>query len=240
MHAEEKIMLPQYPRTNHIPWKPNMADDDYAADQKECNVLFTSEFVCIEEKVDGSSCGMTYADNEPIIRNRTHILRKGFVKDTPAKKQFTSSWNWFYDNIHLFKKLKEVGPLSVYGDWCFAQHGLEYDSLPSWFVTYDLYNYEVGKYMDSRKSKVILKDIGFTVVPEVHNGPIDCWEQLEELANLPSKFTTLGHQEGIYVKVSDGEWITHRFKMIREGFVQGALWNKKKLNKNTLVRVAND
>jgi len=233
--ADEKVMLPEYPRTRHLPHRANAARDDLICTEVECKVIFESPHVVVEEKVDGASCGMTINGDEPVIRNRSHILRKGYSKpNSAAKNQFSRVWNWWYDNYAMFRALAEAGPYSVYGDWCYAQHGIEYDLLPSFFVTYDLYDYEAGKFMDSVKGKALLREIGFTTVPELHTGPVANWEQLEALANLPSPFTSKGPREGVYLKVSDGKWIVHRFKMVREDFKQGALWNDSVINKNTI------
>jgi hypothetical protein len=236
----EKEVLPTYPRTLHLPWKPNAARGDLVADLKDCGVLFTSDFVSVDEKIDGANCGMVLLDGEPIIRNRDHILRKGYSKDTPAKQQFKSVWTWFYAHRDQFELLASVGPYSVYGDWMVAQHGLEYNKLPSLFMTYDLFDHDAGKWMDSHKAKEILTTCGFSTVPEVHRGSLDTWEQLEVLANQPSPFTDLGHREGLYVKVSDGRWVTHRFKMVRESFRQGALWSETEIKRNTVIKEGGD
>ena len=93
----EKSLLPQYPRTPHLPHKPNASEDDVVAQESETTVVWGS-FVTIEEKIDGASVGIAVFDGHPIVRNRDHVLRKGYVKETAAKKQFTSLWNYFYQN----------------------------------------------------------------------------------------------------------------------------------------------
>lgn len=235
--AKEKLILPEYPRTKHINFKANAKRDDLISTEKESVVLFTSPYVYIQEKVDGASVGMTRFAGEPLIRNRNHILRKGYVKKTPAKEQFLPIWTWYYKNEHKFVELEKIaGQVSVYGDWCVAQHGLEYNLLPDWLITYDLFDCNIGRFIDPKKTKEFLIQAGFSVVPELHVGTLDSYETLEKLANQPSPFTTLGHREGLYVKVSDGNWVTHRFKMVREGFEQGSLWSDKKIKKNSLMK----
>jgi hypothetical protein len=133
-----------------------------------------------------------------------------------------------------FDALNEQGPFGVFGEWMIAQHGLKYNNLPSWFIAFDLYNYETSNFVASQIARPILIDAGFSVVPQLHFGKLNSFEELEELANEPSLFTD-NKREGIYIKVSDDKWITNRYKMIREGFVQGGLWDTKKINKNILV-----
>lgn len=229
-------MLPDYPRTLHLPWKANASSDDKVATERECKSIFTSPTVAVQEKVDGASCGMCLNGENALIRNRNHILSKGYNKQTPAKAQFARVWNWFYENIHLLQALNEQGPYSVYGEWLYAQHGLEYDLLPSLFVTYDVYDYEAEKYVCPVESIRILTECGFAVVPQLHLGPVASWEQLEELANQPSPFTTKGNREGVYLKVSDGRYVTDRFKMVRADFKQGALWSESVINRNKVAK----
>ena len=35
----------------------------------------------VEEKIDGACVGIRHTGDEPILRNREHILRKGYIKD---------------------------------------------------------------------------------------------------------------------------------------------------------------
>ncbi len=222
--AAEKRILPEFPRTRHIPYKPNAKRDDLVASDAEVAPIFTAENLYVEEKVDGACCGMALSDDgHPLIRNSKHILVKGYKKDTPAKQQFVPAWGWFYKNIDKFKKLREIGgPVSVYGDWMVMQHGMIYNALPDWFITYDVFNHEVGRYLDPKIGRGLLIEAGFEVVPLLHHGPIKDFEQLSTLAHLQSAYTTQTPREGVYVKVGDGRWITHRFKLVRPDFEQGS------------------
>lgn len=228
-----KAILPDYPSTMHLPYKPNTSRGDLVAPEQEVSVIFQSQEVEVTEKVDGANCGMALYEGHPVIRNSDHILAKGYFKDTPAKRQFLSVFNWFYKNQEKFEKLNEsLGPVGVYGEWLIAQHGLEYDNLPDWFVAFDVYDYEAHQFVCTKQARSALLEAGFTVVPQLHYGKLNDFEQLELLANGTSNFTSKGPREGVYVKVSNDSWITDRFKMVRQGFVQGALWDFKKLKKN--------
>ncbi len=230
-----QLLLPEFPRTLHLPYKPNTQHGDLVAN--EADVIFRSPHVYVEEKIDGASAGMALIDEHPIIRNRNHILKKGFVKETPAKKQFTSIWGWFYENKKLFEFLDVITSgrgVTVYGEWMWAQHGLYYDQLPSWFIAYDLFCHDLGEFVETHVARTCLQKAGFAVPPLLHSGPVKSYEQLEELSLQPSPFTTQGPREGVYIKISDGTLVTHRFKMVRQGFVQGGLWSEMQLQKNKL------
>ena len=240
-YHEEKRVLPQYPRTPHLPHKPNTQREDLVASDKEVACIFTSTYVVVEEKIDGANVGMAKFDGHPIIRNHNYILNKGYQKQTPAKLQFKSIWTWYYKHEHLFDKLADLaGPVSVYGEWMIAQHGLEYDLLPSWFIAFDVYNYEEGKFMNPMQGSMLLKEVGFCTVPQLLKGTVDNYEQLEAFCQQPSPFTTKGLREGLYVKVSDEKWIIDRFKMVREGFKQGGLWSTKEIKKNQIKKDTNN
>lgn len=227
-----KQILPDYPRTSHVPHRPNASADDLIASDKEIEIIFQSNNVFIEEKIDGSQCGMALYEGQPIIRNSTHILRKGYSKDTPAKQQFVNVFNWFYKNKELFTKLGDYG---VYGEWMVATHGIKYNNLPSHFMAFDLFDYHAKKFVETYLAKEILSAAGFSVTPLLHSGKIESLEQLETLTNQPSVLTNTENQEGIYIKVCDDRWVTHRFKMVRPDFVRGQFWDGKTLQKN-LVR----
>ena len=230
LHLESQ-MLPAYPKTPHLPHKPNASDDDIVAQESESTVIFGS-FVTVEEKIDGASVGMSILNDHPIARNRDHIIHKGFVKNTAAKKQFASIWNWFYKNE---EKFKAVAPYSVYGEWMVAQHGINYTRLPDWFIAYDLYDPERDLFLSPVEARKLLTAAGFYVPVIRFQGVFEGgYSELEELANLPALWAD-SKAEGIYIKVCDGEKLLHRFKMVREDFQRGIFWDKKQLKKNSCV-----
>jgi hypothetical protein len=234
IQSRERV-LPPYPPTLHYPYKPNLKPGDKVATVTDTEILRTAK-VYIQEKVDGASCGMSLLDDHPSIRGKKHLFRKGFNKETPSVKQFADVWNWFKKHQHLFEKLNdELGLASVYGDWMVAQHGIEYDRLPSYFLTYDIYDPQQGKFLDTRLAQTILTRIGFAVTPIVYEGKFPTEEHLDLLLNGDTIFSTKAKREGLYIKVSDGQWITHRFKMVRPGFVPGALFLKDDFLRNTLI-----
>lgn len=222
MKPSFKDVLPEYPATMHLPWKPNSKGDKIAT-ERDASVIFDSEKVYVQEKIDGANCGMAYLDKHPVVRSRSKILRKGQELKNPSQAQFASAWNWMHQNKSMFLNLLEAGPYSVYGEWMIQQHGMMYDALPDWFIAYDVYDWEKGHYIDPAKADVLLREIGFHVIPILRTGKLDNYETLEALANEPSGFATDAKREGIIVKVSNGEAITTKFKMVRQGFDQGCL-----------------
>ena len=225
-------LLPAYPRTINLPWKPNIDDGDIIATSEEARVIFTAPHVVVEEKIDGASVGAALIEDNALIRNRDHILRKGYHKKTAAKMQFASIWNWFYDHIELFKKINSHGPYSVYAEWCLAAHGIYYDQLKSLFNAFAIYDQCAGEFIDPEVGRKMLSEAGFVVPPLIHVGRIESYEQLEAWTREPSAFASNSLREGIYLKIGDGQWTTHRFKMVRADYVRGALWDSMEITKN--------
>lgn len=232
-------ILPDYPRTHHLPYEPNAQRLDLIATEKECEVIFNSDNVEATEKCDGANCGCCFYEGHPIMRNRNHFLQKGktgHLSKTPAKLQFSSIYNWFYSNIDKFEKLNSLMGFeaSVYGEWLVALHGLKYDKLPDYFMAYDIYDWQHGKFICPKIAREMLELSGFNVVPLLHYGKIPNWKFLGKFCEELSPFSTTDLREGVYIKVSDGKYITHRFKMVRRGFIQGGHWNDRVLTKNKL------
>jgi atypical dual specificity phosphatase len=242
MFVKEKEILPEFPRTAHLPHKPNTDKTDRVATDAEAAVIWTA-LVNVEEKIDGASCGMTLHEGEPLIRSRDHILRKGYhKKNSAAKAQFASVWNWWYANKAKFEFIAEAGPYSVYGEWCVAQHGIAYNRLPDWFIAYDLYNYDRRFWEPSDVTARLLHEAGFNMPSLLLRGRMESladfqapdWERLEGWANLQSAWSDT-KAEGFYLKVFDSKQVTHRFKMVREDYVRGALWHPNKMTKNKVT-----
>lgn len=224
-------ILPPFPRTPHLPHKPNLEQNDLVASEIHLDGLLS-----IEEKVDGASVGITIDDEgNPVIRNREHILKKGYTKkETTAKLQFRPLWNYFYANKKAFLKILEEAPLAIYGEWMWAQHGIHYTRLPDWFIPYDIYNYELGVFLSPVIARAILRDAGFHCPTLIFEGEQELsYDDLEIWANSPASWAD-GKVEGIYLKVHDGETVIHRYKMVREDYRRGTLWDNYDLKKNDI------
>ena len=225
-----KSKLPAFPRTAHLPHKPNASEDDIVAEAFEVSVVFQCP-VHVEEKIDGASMGMTLFDGYPVLRNRDHILKKGYLKDTPAKKQFVPAWNWFYKYQDRFRQLEGY---SVYGEWMWARHGIYYDRLPDWFIAYDVFDQNTGQFIEPILARKMLCDAGFAVPFVRYIGEIDDYGHLEAMANQMSPWAE-NDSEGIYLKLDDGKQVTHHFKMVRKDFIRGRFWDGKKMMRNAII-----
>lgn len=247
----EKEIAPRFVRTKHLPLEPNAQRDDLIAHADEASVVYFPNglayepgtlSITVEEKVDGANCGVTFnrVTGEPILRNRSHILAKGYGrKETPAKKQFAAIWNWWYENEYKVKELSKLLGFvpTIYGEWLYARHTISYDRLPDYFVAFDVYRPEDACFLAPKIYRTALEEVGISVVPLVaqsNNGFSP--SELIEFRNQPSPFSSTETREGIYLKVDDGQRIINRFKMVRPNFITDNDWNDKELIKNKLRR----
>lgn len=228
-------LLPEYPRTEHLPYRPNKTDDDLVADPKDLK-KHAAHWITVQEKVDGSAAAFCLHDGHPIIRNRSNILRKGFKGRTAAKLQFDRIWNHFYENKAKFERLESLaGQVSVYGEWMVAQHGTLYDRLPDYFLAFDVYRPETRQFLDPIEAEELLSEAGFSTVPRLYDGKWLPFGELAKFLGKPSPFSSTEVAEGIYIKVRDGKSRITGYKMVREGFVPGKLWNPNIVQKNALA-----
>lgn len=231
---EAQILLPEYPRILHLPHLPNATRDDLVASPEESSVIFSTETV-VEEKLDGASLGLRWSEDELLIRNRNHILRKGYRKETPAKMQFAPVWSYFYDRRSMLENLHSLcGEVSIYGEWLLAQHGIRYDKLPALFIAYDLYKPTERNWVEPALARDYLSRAGF-IVPPLFPDELENYEHLETWIQQFSDFSTLDLREGVCVKViKDG--VLQRFKKVRTSFVRGQYWSEDSLTKNKVVK----
>src|SRR5437868_5832804 len=116
--------LPEFPRTYHLPIEPNATSDDKVASPVEME-RFLAGKIHVEEKVDGSNCGVTLIEGQIVVRSRSNILntdRSG--RGGNARAQFAPIWSYFYDRVDRFELLEEqLGFMpGVYGEWIYAAH----------------------------------------------------------------------------------------------------------------------
>lgn len=227
----------KFPKTPHLPLNPAAATkDDIIAGDEAMQIIYTAEFLSIQEKLDGANLRVYFdGENEPIVGNREHVLKKGYVKkDTPAKLQFRPVWNWLYENrkpfVNLTTMLGET-PV-VFGEWMLAQHTTKYDKLPTYFFAYDIFIDNI--FLNPVETIDLLNGAGFHVPPSVSIGtPNELRARLYEL----SPFSTTDFREGLYFKVGNKEETTHRFKLLRPDYKTVADFTERGLIKNKVNEV---
>jgi atypical dual specificity phosphatase len=224
-------LAPEYPRIPHLDKKiSNMTHDDIQLDGK-IQFPITGWF---QEKLDGANMGVSWTSG-PVIRNRNNILKKGYIKkETPAKLQFRSSWNWLHAHNKDIQKLSKslMTPVTVYGEWLYAKHSIYYDRLPDLFIAYDIYIPEDDEWLspDKFESEMSQTDIRFIKPTKMTFNDIS---DVVRVSELPSDYRN-GIREGIVIKLSDGRKVTQSFKIVNKFFDRREDFNEE-LIKNKVI-----
>ena len=126
---------------------------------------------------------------------------------------------------------KILGDCAVYGEWMYAIHGIRYTKLPDYFITYDIFLPNSNCYLETGRSRQLLADAGFEIVPLLYLG---VWtDDLVSLCNTKSAYCD-EEVEGIYIKECDENRVLNRYKLVRKGYIQGSLWSEETLARNEL------
>lgn len=224
---------PDYPRIPHLDKEiSNMTHDDI---QLESNIEFPLTG-WVQEKVDGDNMGVSWTSG-PVLRNRNNILKKGYIKkETPAKLQFRPAWNWIHDHGKDIRQISEkcMSPVTIYGEWMYAKHSLEYNKLPDLFMAYDIYSVEDDKFLapdlvDELLSKTTIKYIKPRLVTFNNiNEIIEYSERVSEYRD--------GVREGIVIKISNGRFVEKSFKVVNRHFVRREDFNEELVKNKILLK----
>lgn len=219
----------KYPRTRHI--EGSRAQHGDLDDHVPFEALKGLNLV-VEEKMDGSNCGISFEEGVLRLQSRGHYLNGGD-----------------YPHFNLFKQWAAcLGPklwtvlgedYVMYGEWLFAKHCLFYDRLPHFFMEFDILEKKSGRFLDTPRRQGMLAGLPVVSVRVMAQGPIGA---LKDLAGLvgPSAFSTLETMEGLYVKHEEAGEVKGRYKFVRDGFIQkvvdmGDHWINMPLEPNRLA-----
>ncbi|MBM7112850.1 RNA ligase family protein [Archangium primigenium] len=216
----------KFPSTPHLAWLASTsARGDKLLSPPEVRELLASE-VLVEEKVDGANLGLSVsASGELQAQNRGSYL------GTHAPAQFQPLWAWL-DTRRAALTQALGSHLILFGEWCFAVHSIHYDALPDWFLAFDLYDRQAGRFWSSRRRDAWLDALGLARVPAIARGRFT----LEDLRGmLGTSRLTQAPLEGLYVRRDEGDFLAARAKLVRADFVQaiGEHWSSRPLQRNT-------
>ena len=224
---------PEYPRIPHFNKEiSNMTHDDVSLDY---DVRFPVDCY-VEEKIDGSSMGVSWYNDGPVLRNRSNILNKGYSKiRTPAKAQFKSAWNWLHDHKKDIQKVSDelMSDITIFGDWMFAYHSVKYDKLPDWFIAYDIWVVEDHKFLSPKKVEELLSKTGIYYITPVKT-TLNSVQDVIKYSEMKSDYTD-GVREGIVIKTTEGDYTKDVYKVVNKFFTRREDFNDK-LIKNIIKK----
>ena len=142
------------------------------------------------EKIDGANTGIYRS------KGQTYLQKKGSNVDM-SHPQFSFFQNeWFFANKEKIDNLPDN--IVVYGELMRCVHTINYDSLPDWFLVFDIFDLKENKFMEWYKVEQICRDVGLHTVPLLYKGKIESKDQLLGMVPRESAFGDIA--EGIVVK----------------------------------------
>ncbi len=219
----------RFPHTPHIAWLGDGAPrDDKVLSPAEAQALLADEVV-VEEKLDGANLGISVGPDRTLrVQNRGQYLA------APYRGQFDRLAKWLPTHEEaLFDALD--GHLILFGEWCAARHSVAYDSLPDWFLVFDVYDHSAGRFWSTSRRDALARCLGLSIAPVLSRERTSLARLKTLVQSAESRFRR-GPVEGIVVRAEALEWLTARAKIVRPDFVQGINehWRRRAIEWNRL------
>ena len=218
----------KFPHTPHLAWLSSApARQDKVLSPPEVRDLLSAE-VLVEEKVDGANLGLS-VDSSGTLRAQN----RGSFLGTRASPQFQPLWPWL--EARRERLVEALGQqLILFGEWCFAVHSVRYDALPDWFLAFDVYDREAGRFWSAERRDALVERLGLVRVPVLARGRLTLAEVQKLLG--PSRLTR-APMEGLYLRRDREGFLEARAKLVRPEFVQAIEehWSSRPLERNALA-----
>lgn len=188
---------------------------------------FLQQCLVVEEKVDGANLGISF-DSEGNIRAQN----RGAYLHLPGSGQWKKLDAWLASRVDaLFEHLSDH--LIMFGEWCYAQHSVSYDRLPDWFLAFDIYEREFGRFLSTAHRNRLLDQMHISRVPVLAHGRFS-YPEIQKI--LSQSMLSDQPAEGIYLRIDHGDWLEQRAKLVRPEFVQAVEqhWSRSAIRPNHL------
>lgn len=200
-------MSAKYPRSPHLPWSPGGTKDDKR--MLDVSSLVGVDLV-ITEKCDGSN--LTYTREQVFARSH-------------GKPPVHPSFDLAKATHAQLRGHLDEG-LSVFCEYCYAVHSIEYEALPGYSMVFGVRDDAKKVWWSWVMVELQAQLLGLPTVPVLFRGQVSSERALrtltDDLAREPSLLG--GPREGVVVRVA-GEFPEERFpaslaKWVRAGHVQ--------------------
>ncbi|KAJ3285238.1 hypothetical protein HK104_009586 [Borealophlyctis nickersoniae] len=237
----------KFPRTPHLlALSPSISRDDLILHGSDTG-YFLSRPVTIEEKIDGANLGVSVDPDSGtlVFRNRGKYVTSATASQWAAlDRYFNEQGAWVRQVLGALP----VGSV-VFGEWMWAVHSVEYDSLPGYFIVFDIWEpmpppsvsagpsvtkplrikqhsdpamHSCGKFWSTPRRNALISSFNGSTVPLLASDV--SLTALDDLRTYLGRTSKYGRNkiEGIYVRVetADGEWLERRAKVVAQEFVQ--------------------
>lgn len=221
----------RFPHTPHLAWlaKDGIPRDDKVLSPAEAQVLLSGD-VIVEEKLDGANLGLSQSRNGIVrAQNRGQYLVE------PHVGQFARLPAWLAQ--HQSSLLAVLRPeLMLFGEWCAARHSLGYDTLPDWFLLFDVYDRSKGRFWSTSRRNALASEAGLFTVPRISSGRITLAALKQLVMDTASHYRDELPLEGVVVRCESADWCETRAKLVRPDFAQAidTHWRKRAIEWNRI------
>ena len=219
----------KFPRTPHLFWPlERVPKDDRVLDPATAREFLSGD-VIVEEKIDGANLGFSLDQHGAICaQNRGNWIERG------VQPQFQPMWAWISRRHNDLTRVMKPGRI-LFGEWCFALHSVGYDRLPDWFLAFDVYDREAGRFWSTQRRASLFESGRLSAVPQLFRGRIQLPELQRMLQSEKSRMGS-GPLEGLYIRRDGAEWLEGRAKLVRPEFLLGLddHWSSRPLSRNKM------
>ncbi|KAH3744462.1 RNA ligase [Pelomyxa schiedti] len=217
----------KFPRTPHMAGSAVVDDDEVVTPSQVAATIAAARTtsasqlplsLVVQEKVDGANVGVYFLSQWNVV-----CQKRGDIIHAHEKPQYNVFRDWC--NTHIEELWECLGTeYCLFGEWLWELHSVYYDSLPDFFIAFDVLHIASNKFVSHRKVNEILRG-KFATVPLLHEGPVPVdipgivQTALKSVSH--SRFSTTIPAEGVYIRIEDTDWVVDRFKLRRQNFECG-------------------
>lgn len=232
------ISILKYPRTPHLEGSRLQPGDE---DLNQ--IAFSSikgKHLVVEEKIDGANSAVSFdTDGTLLLQSRGHYLTGGY-----RERHYDLLKTWA--SVHRDAFYAVLGARYVmYGEWMYAKHNIFYDSLPHYFLEFDVFDRERKVFLDTPSREKLTRALPIISVPVLAEGEFTSRERLLSLIGRSSYISgrhrealkeacsrlgldaemaisgdSDGTMEGLYIKIEENGVVVDRLKYVRASFSQ--------------------
>lgn len=217
----------RFPHTPHLAWLGEGSPrDDKVFSPSEVSTLLAGDVV-VEEKLDGANLGLSLAPD-----GRLRAQNRGQYLTEPYTGQFARLPAWLAQHGEGLGAVLKPN-LILFGEWCAARHSLDYAALPDWFLLFDVYDRESGRFWSTPRRNAAASAAGLVTVPLVLQGTTTV-TALKKLVTASYSNYRTGAMEGVVIRRESSAWCEARAKLVRPDFTQAidAHWRKRAIEWN--------
>lgn len=232
-------LIRKYPRTPHLEGSRLQPGDE---DLRQ--VPFSSiagRHLVVEEKIDGANSGISFDENgNLLLQSRGHYLTGGYrERHYNLMKQWAAIQK---DALYAVLGSRFI----LYGEWMYAKHTVWYDSLPHYFMEFDIYDRERDIFLDTPSRRKLTGGLPIASMPVLAEGSFtekekllsylgdscyktkEHWEHLRQAAEKEGldvervlrETDPSPTMEGLYIKREENGQVVDRVKFVRASFHQ--------------------